>query len=153
MVTFYLRLDYDCRMLWIKSFHIIAMVSWFAGLFYLPRIFVYHAGHKDDSVHEQLCVMERKLYRFIMYPAMIVTMALGVTLAWLEWDDISGEVWFWLKMALVIVLLAFHLHNGLVVKTFAAGGNIRPHTFYRKYNEIPTIILILVVILVVVKPF
>jgi len=153
MMTSCLYVDYDWHMLWIKSFHIIAMVSWFAGLFYLPRIFVYHAGHKDDSIHELLCVMERKLYRFIMYPAMIVTITLGITLAWLEWDSVSGEMWFWLKMILVTILLAFHLHNGLVVNAFAAGENIRSHTFFRKYNEIPTVILIIVVILVVVRPF
>jgi len=140
-------------MLWIKSFHIIAMVAWFAGLFYLPRIFVYHAGHKNDSVHEQLCVMERKLYRFIMWPAMVVTIALGITLAWLQWDMVSDQLWFWLKMTLVAVLLAFHVHNGMVIKTFAAGENTHPHTFYRKYNEIPTLVLIAIVILVVVKPF
>ena len=140
-------------MLWIKSFHIIAMVSWFAGLFYLPRLFVYHAGHRDGPVHRQLCVMERKLYRIIMWPAMVVTIALGIVLAWIQWDDLSGEIWFWLKMALVAMLFAFHLHNGIVVKTLAAGANTRPGAFYRKYNEIPTLILVAVVILVVVKPF
>ncbi len=140
-------------MLWVKSFHMIAMVSWFAGLFYLPRIFVYHAGHGDGPVHEQLCVMERKLYRIIMWPAMMVTVVLGTTLAWIQWGYVSGEIWFWLKMVLVVALLAFHIHNGIVVKTFAAGKNIRPHAFYRKYNEIPTLILIAIVILVVVKPF
>ena len=140
-------------MLWIKSFHIIAMVSWFAGLFYLPRIFVYHAGHNDGPVHEQLCVMEYKLYKYIMNPAMMVTIALGIWLAWIQWDYVSGAIWFWLKMVLVAGLLAFHIHNGMVVKIFAEGKNTRPHTFYRKYNEIPTLILIAVVILVVVKPF
>jgi len=140
-------------MLWIKSFHIIAMVAWFAGLFYLPRIFVYHAGHRDGPVHEQLCVMEYKLYKYIMWPAMVVTIALGITLAWIQWDGVSGGIWFWLKMVLVVVLLAFHIHNGMVVKTFAAGENTRPHTFYRKYNEIPTLVLIAIVILVMVKPF
>ena len=140
-------------MLWIKAFHIITMVSWFAGLFYLPRIFVYHADHNDGTVHEQFCVMERKLYRYIMNPAIMVTIALGIWLAWIQWDSVSGETWFWLKMALVVVLLAFHIHNGMLVKAFAAGKNTRPHTFYRKYNEIPTLILIVIVILVVVRPF
>lgn len=153
MMTFYLAIAYDCHMLWVKSFHIIAMVSWFAGLFYLPRIFVYHAEHDNDSVHKQFCVMERKLYRFIMWPAMIVTIVLGVALAWGEWDVLAGQVWFDLKMVLVVILLAFHVHCGHTVKTFAAGNNTRPHTFYRKYNEIPTLILIAVVIMVVVRPF
>ena len=140
-------------MLWVKAFHIIAVVSWFAGLFYLPRIFVYHAGHRDGPVHEQFCVMEYKLYRYIMNPAMMLTVALGGALAWMQWDYVSGEAWFWLKMALVAALIAFHIHCGKLVKAFAAGENARPHAFYRKYNEIPTLILIAVVILVVVRPF
>jgi len=140
-------------MLWIKTFHIIAMVSWFAGLFYLPRIFVYHAGHSDGPVHEQLCVMEYKLYRYIMWPAMVVTIALGIALAWIQWNGVSGEIWFWLKMVLVALLQTYHFYSGHLVRVFAAGKNTRPHTFYRKYNEIPTLILIAIVILVVVKPF
>jgi len=140
-------------MLWIKAFHIIAMVSWFAGLFYLPRIFVYHAGHKDGSVHEQLCVMEYKLYRYIMNPAMMATIALGTALAWIQWDYVSGAIWFWVKMVLVSLLMTYHYYSEHLIKAFAAGKNTRPHTFYRKYNEIPTLILIAIVILVVVKPF
>jgi len=140
-------------MLWIKSFHIIAMVAWFAGLFYLPRIFVYHAGHKNGPVHEQLCVMEYKLYKYIMWPAMVVTIALGIALAWIQWDGISGEIWFWLKMVLVALLQTYHFYSGHLVRVFATGKNTRPHTFYRKYNEIPTLVLIAVVILVVIKPF
>jgi len=140
-------------MLWIKTFHIIAMVSWFAGLFYLPRIFVYHAGHSDGPVHEQLCMMEYKLYRYIMWPAMVVTIALGIALAWIQWNGVSGEIWFWLKMVLVALLQTYHFYSGHLVRVFAAGKNTRPHTFYRKYNEIPTLILIAIVILVVVKPF
>ncbi|HXH71484.1 MAG TPA: protoporphyrinogen oxidase HemJ [Mariprofundaceae bacterium] len=140
-------------MLWIKSLHIISMVSWFAGLFYLPRIFVYHAGHPDGPVHEQFCVMERKLYRFIMRPAMMATIFFGMWLAWIEWEIVYDTVWFWSKMTLVAILLGFHIHNGRVVADFAAGRNHRPHTFYRMYNEIPTLILIVVVMLVVVRPF
>jgi len=140
-------------MLWIKSFHIIAMVAWFAGLFYLPRIFVYHAGHKDGPVHEQLSVMEYKLYRYIMNPAMMATIALGTALAWMQWDYVSGAIWFWVKMVLVSLLMTYHYYSEHLIKVFAAGKNTRPHTFYRKYNEIPTLILIAIVILVMVKPF
>jgi len=140
-------------MLWIKAFHIIAMVAWFAGLFYLPRIFVYHAGHNDGPVHEQLCVMEYKLYRYIMNPAMMATIALGTALTWIQWDDVSGEIWFWVKMVLVSLLMTYHYYSEHLIKVFAAGKNTRPHTFYRKYNEIPTLILIAIVILVIVKPF
>jgi len=138
---------------WIEAFHIIAMVSWFAGLFYLPRIFVYHAGHPDGPVHEQFCVMEFKLFKYIMQPAMIVTVACGVALTVMEWEYLQGEPWFWVKAALVLPLLAYHFYSGAVVKTFAAGENSRSHKFYRFYNEFPTLILIAVVIMVVVKPF
>jgi len=138
---------------WLEAFHIIAIVAWFAGLFYLPRIFVYHAGHRDGPVHEQLCVMECKLYKYIMMPAMILTVAMGATLAAQEWDYVSGEIWFWIKMALVSLLTGYHFYSGHLVKVFAAGNNRRDHRFYRIYNEVPTLILIAVVILVVVKPF
>jgi len=139
--------------LWFKALHIIAMVSWFAGLFYLPRLFVYHANQPSGLVHEQFVVMEHKLYHYIMWPAMLVTVLFGIGLVYLEWAVLADSLWFWLKMGLVAVLLGFHLHNGVVVKDFAAGRNQRPHTFYRKYNEIPTLILIAAVILVVVRPF
>ncbi len=140
-------------MLWVKAFHIIAMVSWFAGLFYLPRIFVYHAQAPEAAVHAQFCVMERKLYRYIMNPAMMLTVALGLWLAWREWDMISDGYWFHAKMALVALLVAYHLACGRFVRVFAEGRNTRPHRFYRMFNEIPTLILVAVVILVVVKPF
>lgn len=137
---------------WLEAIHIIAIVAWFAGLFYLPRIFVYHAGHSQGPVHEQLCVMEYKLYRYIMMPAMVLTVAMGATLAAREWDYVSDEIWFWIKMALVSLLIGYHFYSGHLVKVFAAGKNSRDHRFYRIYNEVPTLILIAVVILVVVKP-
>jgi putative membrane protein len=140
-------------MLWIKAFHIVFMVSWFAGLFYLPRIFVYHAGHPSGPVHEQFCVMERKLYRFIMTPAMVLTVALGLWLTGLEWAYLKGAAWFWAKLALVAALVVYHLHAGSVVAAFARGANTRSHRFYRLYNEAPTLVLIAVVILVVIRPF
>ncbi len=139
--------------LWLKAFHLIGLVSWFAGLFYLPRLFVYHAEHDSGPVHEQFVIMERKLYRYIMWPAMVVTLLCGLGLAHMEMDLLMGGGWFHAKMLLVVLLVVFHLHCGHVVKTFATGHNTRPHTFYRKYNEIPTFILIAVVILVVVRPF
>ncbi|MDQ6974974.1 MAG: protoporphyrinogen oxidase HemJ [Mariprofundaceae bacterium] len=139
--------------LWLKAFHIIAMVSWFAGLFYLPRLFVYHAGHHDGAVHEQFMVMERKLYRYIMWPAMLITIGCGLALVHLGWAILVDSVWFWLKMGVVLVLLLFHLHNGRVIADFAAKNNHYSHTFFRKYNEIPTISLLIIVVLVVVRPF
>lgn len=140
-------------MLWVKAMHIIAMVSWFAGLFYLPRLFVYHAAHAQGPVHEQFLIMEQRLYRFIMQPAMVLTVALGIWLASWEWDYLRSEGWFHAKMTLVALLLLFHWHCGRTVRAFAAGRQTRDASFYRKYNEIPTLILIAVVILVVVRPF
>ncbi|MFC1542328.1 protoporphyrinogen oxidase HemJ [Pseudomonadota bacterium] len=137
---------------WVEAFHVIAMVSWFAGLFYLPRIFVYHAMHKDGPVHEQFCVMEFKLFKYIMQPAMIVTVACGIALTAMEWEYLQGEPWFWIKVALVLPLLVYHFYSGHIVRVFAAGENQRKHKFYRFYNEFPTLILIAVVILVIVKP-
>ncbi len=146
-------LQFGPAMLWIKTLHIIAMVSWFAGMFYLPRIFVYHADQPSGPVHDQFVVMERKLYRVIMTPAMISTILFGATLAFLQWDYLSGQGWFWVKLALVAGLIEFHRACGRMVRAFAAGTNERPGTFYRKFNEIPTVGLILVVFLVVVRPF
>ncbi len=138
---------------WVKAFHIIAVVSWFAGLFYLPRFFVYHVNHTSGPVHEQFCIMERKLYRFIMRPAMVLTVVLGLLLAAIEWDMVDDEPWFWIKMVLVAVLLAFHWHNGRVVRAFAEGRNRYSERFFRLYNELPTLVLIGAVIMVVVRPF
>jgi len=137
---------------WLEAFHIIFMVSWFAGLFYLPRLFVYHAGHPAGPVHEQFCIMERKLYRFIMIPAMLLTLFFGLMLAAGEWDMIKNQAWFWIKMALVILLVAYNFHNGRIISRFSRGENRHSHKFYRLYNELPTLVLIAVVILVVVQP-
>ncbi|MFQ5509740.1 MAG: protoporphyrinogen oxidase HemJ [Leptospirillia bacterium] len=140
-------------MLWVKALHIIFMVSWFAGLFYLPRLFVYHANHPDGPVHDQFCVMEGKLYRMIMTPAMVLTVLFGVIMTAGHWSYLSVSGWFWVKMVLVAVLIVFHFHAGRVVAVFARGENTRPHRYYRVYNEIPTLLLMAVVVLAVVRPF
>ena len=136
-------------MLWVKAFHIIFMVSWFAGLFYLPRLFVNHAMTQDAAVAAQLLVMERKLYRFIT-PWGVLTLATGLWL-WLGY----GITWGWLmpKLALVALLIAYHLYCGKLLGDFARGHNTRSHVWYRWFNELPVLILLAVVILVVVKPF
>jgi len=139
-------------MLWVKAFHIVSMVAWFAALFYLPRIFVYHAGAPSGPVHEQFCVMERRLYRAIMTPAMILTVGFGLWLLALGWDYLAGAAWLWIKLALVAGLIGYHLYCGHLVRVFAAGANTRPHTFYRVFNEVPTLVLIAVVVLAVVRP-
>lgn len=137
-------------MLWIKSLHIIFMVTWFAGLFYLPRLFVYHAMSDDASGIERFKVMERKLYYGIMTPGAVLTILFGLWL-WLGYG-ISGG-WLHAKLALVIVLIGYHFYCGRLLADFKYDRNRHSHVYYRWFNEIPVVILIVVVILVVVKPF
>ena len=137
-------------MLWIKALHIVFVVSWFAGLFYLPRLFVYHAMADDIASRERFKVMERKLYRGIMMPAMVLTLASGL---WLWWRyDFSGT-WLHVKVALVVLLVAYHFWLRALMSAFARDANRHTHVYYRWVNELPTVVLIAVVILVVVKPF
>ena len=138
--------------LWLKAFHIIAMVCWFAGLFYLPRLFVYHAMSDDTTSQERFCIMERKLYRGIMLPAMIVTILLGIALIKLN-PDVMKNGWMHAKLTLVVLLIGYHHMCGAQLKRFARGENTRSHVFYRWFNEAPVLALIAIVILVVVKPF
>ncbi|MCE5180727.1 MAG: protoporphyrinogen oxidase HemJ [Betaproteobacteria bacterium] len=137
-------------MLWVKAFHIVAVITWFAGLFYLPRLFVYHAMSEDAVSSERFKVMERKLYRGIMTPSAVVVVSLGLWL-WLGFG-ISGG-WLHAKLALVAVLLVYHGYCGKLLKDFRDDRNNRSHVFYRWFNEFPVLILVAVVILVVVKPF
>lgn len=137
-------------MLWVKSFHIVFVVAWFAGLFYLPRLFVYHAMAEETATREKFKVMERKLYRGIMTPAMVLTVASGVWM-WVGWG--FAGAWLHAKVALVAALVAYHFWLGHYVRAFAADRNTRTHVFYRWINELPLLLLVAVVILVVVKPF
>lgn len=137
-------------MLWLKAFHIIFVVSWFAGLFYLPRLFVYHSQATDAPSNERFKVMERKLYRGIMLPAMVLTVASGLWL-WLAYGFAGG--WLHAKVTLVAVLVVYHFWLRKLLGDFARDANRRSHVFYRWVNEIPTVLLIAIVILVVVKPF
>jgi putative membrane protein len=136
-------------MLWVKAFHIIFVVSWFAGLFYLPRIFVNHAMATEASEIARLKLMEGKLYRFV---TPIAWLAIGFGL-WLWLGYGIGGGWMHVKFMLVLVLFGYHLYCGRLVKQFAADQNTRGHVFYRWFNEIPVLILTAVVILVTVKPF
>ena len=139
--------------LWIKALHVMAWASWMAGLFYLPRLFVYHAerGTPGGELSETLKVMERKLLRFIMRPAMIVTWATGLWLLWAGGWWMDG--WMHAKILLVILMTgAHHMMQGWL-KTFEADANEKTGRFYRIMNEVPTLIFIGVVILVIVKPF
>ena len=136
-------------MLWIKSLHIIFMVTWFAGLFYLPRLFVYHAMSDDLPSIERFKIMERKLYYGIMTPGAVLTIIFGMWL-WLGYG-ISGS-WLHAKLTLVAILVAYHFYCGKLLTDFKLDRNRHGHVYYRWFNEIPVIILIVVVILVVVKP-
>lgn len=138
--------------LWIKAFHIIAVIAWMAGMLYLPRLFIYHCGAEIGSVQsETFKVMERRLLRFIINPAMVAAWLLGL---WLVWE--GGWVtagWFHAKFALVLAMSALHGFYARWMKAFAADRNPHSAKFYRIVNEIPTLLLIAIVILVVVKPF
>ncbi len=140
-------------MLWVKSFHIIFMVTWFAGLFYLPRLFVYHAMSEDRVCNERFKVMERKLYRFTT-PSMILTVFFG---GWLlvdyAWAAYARSGWLHAKLLLVALLIVYHFYCGRLVKAFQEDRNRHSHVFYRWINELPVPILLAVVILVIVKPF
>ena len=137
-------------MRWILAFHIIFMVTWFAGLFYLPRLFVYHAMANDSISHERFCIMERKLFFGIMTPGMIITVALGL---WLMIGYGIRGTWLDIKLCLVTILVAFHVYSGKLMYDFRAGKNVHSHVFYRWFNEFPVLILIAVVLLAVLKPF
>ena len=136
-------------MLWVKAFHIIFVVSWFAGLFYLPRIFVNHAMATEPAVIARLKMMERKLYRFV---TPIAWLAIGFGL-WLWLGYGIGGGWMNAKFFLVLLLVGYHYYCGKLVKKFASDLNTHGHVFYRWFNEIPVLILMAVVILVTVKPF
>ena len=142
---------------WIKALHIIAVIAWMAGMLYLPRLFVYHCAAETGSVQsETFKVMERRLLRGIINPAMIATWVLGLWLAWLGPDSRYGwfaSSWLWAKIILVLALSAVH---GLLArwrKDFAQDRNRHSHKFYRIINEVPTVLMILIVLLVVLKPF
>ena len=137
-------------MLWLKAFHIVFVISWFAGLFYLPRLFVYHASAEDAPSRERFKVMERKLYRGIMTPSMVLTVASGLGL-WLHYGITGG--WLHAKVGLVALLLAYHFWMGQLRGDFERDANTRSHVFYRWVNELPLVLLVAIVILVVVKPF
>ena len=142
---------------WIKAFHIIAVIAWMAGMLYLPRLFIYHCAAEKGSVQsETFKVMERRLLRAIINPAMIATWLLGLWLAWHGPDSRYGwfaSGWFEAKLVLVLALSALHGFFARWVKDFDKDGNRHSQKFYRVINEVPTLIMIAIVILAVVKPF
>jgi putative membrane protein len=137
-------------MLLVKSLHLVFMVTWFAGLFYLPRLFVYHAQAEDRISIDRFKVMERKLFWGIATPGAALTIAFGLWL-WLGWFRGAGG-WLHAKLALVAVLVAYHLWCGKLMLDFRHDRNSRSHVWYRWFNEVPTVILLAIVLLVVFKP-
>ena len=136
-------------MLWIKALHLIFVISWFAGLFYLPRLFVNHAMVTDQATQERLSLMEHKLYRF-MLPLAILAIVFGT---WLVVAYGIKGGWLHAKLLLVAGLIAYHAYCGKLMRDFSAGKNTRTHVWYRWFNEVPVLVLFAIVILVVVKPF
>ncbi|MCP9340440.1 protoporphyrinogen oxidase HemJ [Stutzerimonas xanthomarina] len=139
--------------LWLKALHIVAIVCWFAGLFYLPRLFVYHAMSEDAISRERFQIMERKLYRGIMTPSMVAALAFGIGMIVLNPALFSSGGWLHAKLALVALLIGYHHMCGAQLKRFARDENTRSHVFYRWFNEFPVLLLLAIVILVVIKPF
>ena len=139
--------------LWLKAFHIISVITWFAGIFYLPRLFVYHAACEDEISSERFKIMERKLYRLIMTPSMVITLTLGFGMLAMAWQGLSVQSWIWIKIALVGLLVAYHLHCSWIINAFETNTQYRSEKYFRIYNELPVLILIPVILLVVLQPF
>ena len=140
-------------LVWLKAFHVIFMVAWFAGIFYLPRLFVNHAESAEPLVHQQLKGMERRLLFFVT-PFALLTVALGITIIYqYGYAWFVAATWLHIKIALVLLLLAYHGYCFKLVKTFASDQNTRSGKFYRIFNEVPVIILFIIVILAYVKPW
>lgn len=140
-------------MLWLKAFHIIAVICWFAGLFYMPRLFVYHAETKDQAGMERFKIMERKLYRGIMWPSMVASVVLGIWMLALNWPFYQTQGWVHAKIFLATLLVIYHFFCGHYRRLFAEDRNIKSHVFFRIFNELPVLALVGIVILVVVRPF
>jgi protoporphyrinogen IX oxidase len=140
-------------MLWVKAFHVIFLVTWFAGLFYLPRLFVYHAMSDDEISNERFKVMERKLFYGIMTPGGIITLILGL---WMLFDyaleSYTGSMWLHIKLLLVGILIVYHIVCWKLVKDFKHDQNKHSHVWYRWFNELPVLLLVAIIILVIVKP-
>lgn len=141
-------------MLWVKAFHLIFVITWFSAIFYLPRLFVYHAMCEDEAGNERFKVMERKLYRGIMTPSAIATVLLGGwLLSFYSIEAIAAMHWLHLKLVLVVFVLGYHHYCGRVIQQFKNNANKRSHKFYRLFNELPVLLMIPIVILAIVKPF
>lgn len=143
--------------LYIKAFHIVVLVSWMAMLFYLPRLFVYHATHRDNADFVEIVkLQEIRLFKFIGMPAMVLTLATGVAMIALSpslLKPADSGIWLHIKLTIVLLLVVYHFACGYFIKTLGNGSCKKSHTFFRIYNEIPTIALIIIAFLAVCKPF
>ena len=139
-------------MLWIKAFHIVSVVCWFSGLFYLPRLFVYHAMSQDQVSKDRFEIMERKLFWGITTPSAIVSIFLGCWLLVLNWDYFMAWWWMQAKLVLVGLLIVYHVYCWRYMMKLRADSKTKTHVFFRIFNEIPVFILVAAVILIVVKP-
>lgn len=137
--------------LWIKALHVISIISWMAALLYLPRLFVYHADAEPGRQSETFKIMEGKLIKIIMIPAMVMSWVTGLYMAMSAGFFQNG--WFHGKLLAVVLLTAAHFYFGFIAKSFARGENMRSARFFRMINEVPTVLMIAVVVLVIVKPF
>jgi len=136
-----------------KSLHLIAIISWMAGLLYLPRIFVYHAENSEKKEATEIFeIMERRLYFYIMRPAMIATWLFGLVLIYINGLDIFSQLWMHIKLALVIFLTIYHEYLGICLKSLKLKTNTKTSKFFRIINEVPTIVLILIIFIVIFKP-
>lgn len=140
-------------MLWVKAFHIVFVVTWFAGLFYLPRLYVYHAMAKDQISIDRFKIMERKLYFGIATPGAVLTIALGIWLLSFNFHGYMQQMWMHLKLSLVLIVIAYHIYLGKLLRDFKYDRNTHGDKYYRILNEIPVLFLIAIVVLAVVKPF
>ncbi|EED34249.1 membrane protein [Luminiphilus syltensis NOR5-1B] len=139
-------------MLWTQAFHVIFMVSWFAGIFYLPRILVYYAAADHPETKATLAIMARKLYRFVT-PFMLLTIGFGVWRLSAQADYYLSSGWMHAKLACVAVLVAYHIQCGIYVRRVMAGEDNKTHVFYRFFNEVPVLFLFAIVLLVYIRPF
>lgn len=140
-------------MLWIKAWHLIFMVTWFAGLFYLPRLYVYHAMSDDYASIERFKVMERKLFYGIMTPALLATFSFGFWLLSYNWDFYWSQTWFLIKFGLLLSLVVYHYICWRQLLVFKQDRNSHSHVYYRWFNEVPVFGLVFIIILAVVRPF
>ncbi len=141
-------------MLWFKALHLIFMVTWFAGLFYLPRLFVYHAMSADQISIDRFKIMERKLFYGITTPGGVLTLATGAGILFSTgFAAYSGQLWLHIKLFLILLLIAYHLYCGLLLRDFKYDRNRHGHVWYRWFNEIPVVLLIAIIILAVIRPF